>query len=308
MFTHLHVHTEYSLLDGVSRIPKLVRRAQELGMDSLAISDHGSLYGVVEFYTECRDAGIKPIIGCEVYMAQGSRHDKSPSERSPFHLTVLAKDNRGYRNLMQLVTKAHLEGYYYKPRIDRELLEQYHEGLIVMSGCPTAEVPRLISGNRLEDAKEAALWYKGLFGEDGYFFEVQRHAYVPELPGINEALVTMGQELDIPLVVTNDCHYTHKEDSSLQDVLICIHTNTTIHDEKRLKMEDDSYYLKSAQEMEQLFEDCPDAVRNAERIADMCEVKLATGSFTCPAIQYPTRPTRTGTSPTCAGRGSSVYI
>ena len=287
MFTHLHVHTEYSLLDGVSRIPKLVRRAQELGMDSLAISDHGSLYGVVEFYTECRDAGIKPIIGCEVYMAQGSRHDKSPSERSPFHLTVLAKDNRGYRNLMQLVTKAHLEGYYYKPRIDRELLEQYHEGLIVMSGCPTAEVPRLISGNRLEDAKEAALWYKGLFGEDGYFFEVQRHAYVPELPGINEALVTMGQELDIPLVVTNDCHYTHKEDSSLQDVLICIHTNTTIHDEKRLKMEDDSYYLKSAQEMEQLFEDCPDAVRNAERIADMCEVKLATGELHLPSYPVP---------------------
>ena len=287
MFTHLHVHTEYSLLDGVSRIPKLVGRAKELGMNALAITDHGSLYGVVEFYSECVEAGIKPIIGCEVYVAQSSRHERGPSERSPFHMTVLAKNNRGYQNLMRLVTQAHLEGQYYRPRIDKELLERHHEGLIVLSGCPTAEVPRLISENRLQDAREAALWYKGLLGENGFFFELQSHSHVPQLPTINDALVEMSRELDIPLVVTNDCHYVHREDSSLQDVLICIHTNTTVHDDKRLKMEDDSYYLKSHEEMEDLFKDFPEAVRNTELIADMCDVKLAMGELHLPAYPVP---------------------
>ena len=287
MFTHLHVHTEYSLLDGVSRIPKLVSHASELGMDALAITDHGSLYGVVEFYAQCREAGIKPIIGCEVYAAKGSRHDKEPSERSPYHLTVLAKDNRGYKNLMRLVSRAHLEGFYYKPRIDRELLEEYHEGLIVLSGCLTAEVPRLITENRLQDARDSALWFKSLMGEDGYFLELQHHAHIPELAGVNEVLVELSQDLEIPLVVTNDCHYVHKEDSSLQDVLICIHTNTTIHDDKRLKMEDDSYYLKSTQEMEELFLDHPEALKNTWRIADMCDVTLAMSELHLPSYPVP---------------------
>ncbi len=287
MFTHLHVHTEYSLLDGVSRIPKLVAQAKALGMDSLAITDHGSLYGVVDFYTQCREVGIKPIIGCEVYVAHGSRHDRGPSERSPFHLTVLARDNQGYRNLMGLVTQAHLEGHYYRPRIDKELLEQYHDGLIVLSGCPTAEVPRLITENRLEDAREAALWYKDLLGDDGFFLELQRHAHVDQLPAINGALVEMGRELDIPLMATNDCHYVHQQDSSLQDVLICIHTNTTIHDDKRLKMEDDSYYLKDPQEMEELFQDFPEALRNTEMIAQLCNVSLATGELHLPKYPVP---------------------
>ena len=287
MFTHLHVHTEYSLLDGVSRIPKLVAHAKELGMDTLAITDHGSLYGVVEFYSQCLEAGIKPIIGCEMYVARGSRHDKVPAERSPFHLTVLARDNRGYQNLMKLATQAHLEGHYYRPRIDKELLEQYHDGLIVLSGCPTAEVPRLITENRMEDAREAALWYKDLFGDHSFFLELQRHAHVAELPAINEALVELGRELDIPLVATNDCHYVHKADSPLQDVLICIHTNTTIHDEKRLRMEDDSYYLKSPQEMVELFEDFPEAVKNTGVIAEMCDVKLATGELHLPRYPVP---------------------
>ena len=287
MFTHLHVHTEYSLLDGVSRIPKLVGKAKELGMDALAITDHGSLYGVVEFYTQCREAGIKPIIGCEVYVAQGSRHDKVPAERSPFHLTVLARDNRGYKNLMQLVTLAHMEGHYYRPRLDKELLERYHEGLIVLSGCPTAEIPRLITEHRMEDARKAAIWYKELLGQDGFFMELQEHAHVPQLPAINEAVIALGKELDIPLVVTNDCHYVQKEDAALQDVLICIHTNTTVQDEKRLKMEDDSYYLKSHDEMEEIFKDFPDALRNAERIADMCSVELATGELHLPSYAVP---------------------
>ena len=287
MFTHLHVHTEYSLLDGVSRIPKLVAKAKELAMDALAITDHGSLYGVVEFYTQCLEAGIKPIIGCELYMALGSRHDKVPSERSPYHLTVLAKDNHGYQNLTALATQAHLEGHYYKPRIDKELLERHHEGLIVLSGCRTAEIPRLITENRLQDVREAALWYKGLMGDDAFFLELQRHEHVAELPMINEALIELGRDLDIPLVVTNDSHYVHKEDSSLQDVLICIHTNTTINDDKRLKMEDDSYYLKSPQEMAELFQDFPEALRNTERIADLCDVKLATAELHLPRFPVP---------------------
>ena len=287
MFTHLHVHTEYSLLDGVSRIPKLVRRAKELGMDSLAITDHGSLYGVVEFYTECLEVGIKPIIGCEVYVAHGSHHDKVASERSPRHLTILAKDDTGYKNLMQLVTLAHLEGYYYRPRIDKELLERYHEGLIVLSGCPTAEIPRLITDGLMDEAKQAALWYKELLGENGFFFELQHHAHVEQLPAINEALTKMGPEMGIPLVATNDCHYVHTEDSALQDVLICIHTNTNIYDDKRLKMEDDSYYLKSPQEMEDLFQELPEAVANTQLIADLCNVKLATGELHLPTYPVP---------------------
>ena len=287
MFTHLHVHTEYSLLDGVSRIPKLVAHAKELGMESLAITDHGALYGVVEFYTECLEAGIKPIIGCEVYVAQGSRHDRGAASRSPYHLTVLAKNNQGYHNLIKLITQAHMEGYYYRPRIDKELLEQYHDGLIVLSGCPTAEIPRFITENRMQDAKEAATWYKELLGEDSFFLELQQHAHVEQIPAINKALIDFSGEMDIPLVATNDCHYVHKEDSELQDVLICIHTNTTIYDEKRLKMEDDSYYLKSNEEMEEIFSEHPEAVHNTQRIAEMCDVKLATGELRLPRFPVP---------------------
>ena len=292
MFTHLHVHTEYSLLDGVSRIPKLVARAKELGMESLAITDHGSLYGVVEFYTHCKEAGIKPIIGCEVYVAHTSRHEKSPSERSPHHLTVLARNNQGYKNLMRLVSQAHIEGQYYRPRIDRELLEQYHEGLIMFSGCPTAEVPRAIKEGRLDDAREAALWYSNLLGEGCYYLELQEHAYVDDLPAINNALVELSQELDLPLVATNDCHYVQKDEAGIQDVLICIHTNTTINDEKRLKMEDDSYYLKSTEEMESIFQEFPEALENTQRIADMCAVKLVTDE-----LHLPTYPVPDGSSP-----------
>ena len=287
MFTHLHVHTEYSLLDGVSRIPKLVEKAKGLGMDTLAITDHGSLYGVVEFYAHCREAGIKPIIGCETYMAIGSRHDRGPAERNPYHLTVLAKDNQGYHNLIKMISLAHLEGHYYKPRIDKELLEQFHEGLIVLSGCPTAEIPRMITESRLEDAQQAAVWYKELLGQDGFFLEIQDHAHVPQLPAINEALVQFSKELDIPLVATNDCHYVHKEDAELQDLLICIHTNTTIHDEKRLKMEDDSYYLKGHEEMEELFREFPEALTNTERIAELCNVELSMGELKLPSYPVP---------------------
>ena len=285
-FTHLHVHTEYSMLDGISRIPDLVSRTKELGMDALAITDHGTFYGVVDFFSACRDAGIKPIIGCEVYVAHGSRFDKTGTERSPNHLVLLARNNTGYKNLMQLVTQAHVEGFHYRPRIDKQLLEEYHQGLIALSGCPSAEVPRLLVDGNAEAAVGAANWYKELFG-DGYFLELQRHQHVPNLPEINQGLATLGRDLDIPLVVTNDAHYVHQIDSPLQDVYICIQTNTTINDERRLRMEDDSYYIKSPQEMALLFDDFPQALNNTGLIADICEVDLEFGQTHLPSFPTP---------------------
>ena len=285
-FTHLHVHTEYSMLDGISRIPDLVAQTGELGMDALAITDHGTFYGVVDFYSACKEAGIKPIIGCEVYVAHGSRLDKSGGERSPNHLVLLARDNTGYRNLMQLVTRSHVEGFHYRPRIDRDLLEKHHQGLVALSGCPSAELPRRIADGNMVDARAVALWYKELFG-DGYFLELQRHEHVPQISEINQGLIALGQELDLPLVVTNDAHYVRQSDSPLQDVYICIQTNTTINDEKRLRMEDDSYYIKSPQEMALLFPDFPEALANTQRIAGMCNVELEFGQTHLPKFPTP---------------------
>ena len=272
MFTHLHVHTEYSLLDGLSRIGPLVQRTRELGMDSLAITDHGALYGAIEFYTECQNAGIKPIIGCEAYVAQGSRHSKTPADKSPYHLTLLATDNTGYRNLIQLVTKAHLEGFYYKPRIDHELLEAHHKGIVALSGCLSGEIPRLIVEGQEAEARKQALWYKEVFGD--FYLEIQRHEHVPDLDHLNSALVPMSRGLDIPLVLTNDSHYVDRRDAPIQDLLICIHTNTNVQDERRLRMEDDSYYIRTPEEMAALFPELQEAYQNTERIAEMCDLKL----------------------------------
>ncbi len=273
------------MLDGISRIPSLVARTKELGMDALAITDHGTFYGVVDFYSACKEAGIKPIIGCEVYVAHNSRFDKDPSERSPNHLVLLARDNTGYRNLMQLVTKAHVDGFHYRPRIDKGILEEYGQGLAVLSACPSAEIPRLIADGNDDAAASAAGWYKELFG-DGYFLEIQRHEHVPQLPRINEGLIALGQKLDIPLLVTNDAHYVHQADSPLQDIYICIQTSTTVQDEKRLRMEDDSYFIKSPGEMTQLFPDFLPALENTQLVADMCNVELDFGQSHLP--KYPT--------------------
>ena len=284
MFTHLHVHTEYSLLDGMCRIPQLVERAKELGMDSLAITDHGVMYGAIEFYLAAREAGIKPIIGCEVYVAQTSRFSRSPSEKNHYHLILLAKNQTGYRNLIQLTTKAHLEGFYYKPRVDKELLEQYHDGLIALSGCVGGEVPRLVLEGCLQEAKQAALWYKQTFGD--FYLEIQRHP-IPELEQINQGLIAMSSELDIPLVATNDAHYVNQEDASAHDLLLCIGTNSSIHDDKRMRMAGDFFYLKSPQEMAELFSDIPQALENTGRIAEMCNLKLEFGRLHLPEIELP---------------------
>ena len=286
MFTHLHTHTEYSMLDGISRIPDLVYQVRDMGMESLAITDHGNLYGVVDFYSECKEAGIKPIIGCEVYVAHRSRHDRNAGERSPYHLVLLARDNTGYRNLMQLVTKGHLEGFHYRPRIDWELLEQNHQGLICLSGCASAEVPRLIADGDMDGARNKVMQYRDLFGE-GYFLELQRHEHVEQLPAINTGLTQLSKDLGIPLVVTNDSHYVRKHEAPFQDLYICIQTNTTVQDEKRLRMEDDSYYVKTPEEMTQLFSDYPQALENTQLIADMCKVELGFGQTHLPKYQTP---------------------
>ncbi|PKB63572.1 MAG: DNA polymerase III subunit alpha [SAR202 cluster bacterium Io17-Chloro-G2] len=274
------------MLDGISRIPDLVAQTKSLGMEALAITDHGTFYGVVDFYSACKEAGIKPIIGCEVYVAHGSHLDKTTSERSPNHLVLLARNNQGYRNLMQLLTLAHVEGFHYKPRVDKDLLEKYCDGLVVLSGCPSAEVPRLIADGNMEEAANSANWYKNLFG-DGYFLELQSHAHVENLDQINQGLISLSRDLDIPLVVTNDSHYVHQADSPLQDVYICIQTNTTVEDEKRLRMEDDSYYIKSPEEMAQLFPDHPEAVENTQVIAAMCNVELDFGETHLPKFDTP---------------------
>jgi DNA polymerase-3 subunit alpha len=284
MFTHLHVHTEYSLLDGMCSISKLIDRAKELGMDSLAITDHGVMYGVIEFYQAAKEAGIKPIIGCEIYIAPGSRFSKNTGDRNNYHLILLAKDQTGYQNLIQLTTKAHLEGFYYKPRVDKELLEQHKDGLIALSACNSGELSKLILNGRYEDAKQAALWYRKTFGD--FYLEIMRHP-IPELEAVNRYLVEMGKELDIPIVATNDTHYVKKEDASAHDILLCIGTNTTIHDEKRMKMAGDYFYLKSPEEMAELYKDIPQALENTQRIAAMCNLEMEFGRLHLPEIGLP---------------------
>ena len=285
LFTHLHVHTEYSLLDGLSRIVPLVSQARELGMDSLAITDHGNMHGAIDFYLAAKDAGIKPIIGCEMYVAPGSRHGRDPSDKSPYHLTVLSKDLTGYTNLIKLVTVAHLEGFYYKPRVDREVLERHHEGLIVLSGCPSGEVPRLILQQRMEEARDAALWYREVFGD--YFLELMTHGDVEELPAINDGLLDMHRALGIPVVATNDAHYVKQQEAPLHDVLLSIQTNTNVHDEKRLRMAEDSYYLKSPAEMQALYPELPEAISNSQLIAEMCDLELDFSTTHMPEYDVP---------------------
>jgi DNA polymerase-3 subunit alpha len=284
MFTHLHVHTEYSLLDGMCRIRQLVSRARDLGMDSLAITDHGAMYGVIEFYQAAREAGIKPIIGCEIYVAQGSRFSHNVGDKNNYHLILLAKNQTGYQNLIQLTTRAHLEGFYYKPRVDKELLEQYNQGLVSLSACLAGEVPQLILNRRYEEAKQAALWYQKTFGD--FYLEIMRHS-IPELEEVNAYLISMSRELDIPLVATNDTHYVNREDASAHDLLLCIGTNSSIHDEKRMKMAGDSFYLRSPEEMAELFQDIPQALENTERIAEMCHLDLEFGRLHLPEIELP---------------------
>jgi len=284
MFIHLHVHTEYSLLDGLCRINPLVARAKELGMNSLAITDHGSMYGVIEFYLAAKEAGIKPIIGCETYVAETSHKNRIAGDKTPHHLVLLAKNQKGYHNLIQLITKAHLEGFYYKPRVDKELLEQHHEGLIALSACAHGALARLILSGQLEEAAASASWYKQTFGD--FYLEIQRHP-IPELDQINKVLLQLSEKLDIPVVATNDVHYINRDDASSQELLLCIQTNTSIYDEKRLRMAGDFFYLKTPDEMSEMFSDLPQAIENTQKIADMCQLNIEFERLHLPQVDLP---------------------
>ena len=283
-FTHLHVHTEYSLLDGASKIPELVAYAKELGMDSLAITDHGVMYGAVEFYQECTKAGIKPIIGCEVYLAKGSHLDMT--EKTRYHLILLAENDIGYHNLMKIVSKGQLEGFYYKPRVDKDILRAYSEGIICLSACIAGEVPRLINSGNMVGARRCVQEYIDIFGKDNYFLEIQNHD-IPEEKTAAEGLRQLAQEFGIGLVATNDLHYVRREDAEAQDVLLCIQTTSNVDDPGRMRFPNDSFYLKSAEEMAELFGGYPEALENTCRIADRCNVKLEFGHLLLPEFPVP---------------------
>lgn len=284
-FVHLHVHTEYSLLDGAARIGDLVAAARDFGMPALAITDHGVMYGVVDFYKAAVAAGIKPIIGCEVYVAPQSRFDRNSSrEESPYHLVLLAENQTGYRNLLKLVSLASLEGFYYKPRVDKELLALHHQGLIALSGCLSGEVAELVANHRPEAAKKAAAAYRDIFGPGHFYLELQENG-LPEQRRVNRALVELSHNLQIPLVATNDVHYVRKQDAAVQDVLLCIQTGKTLDEENRLKFATDEFYLKSAPEMERLFAEQPEALRNTMAIAERCHVEFEFGRLHLPEYQ-----------------------
>ncbi|MGN0435807.1 MAG: DNA polymerase III subunit alpha [Wujia sp.] len=287
-FTHLHVHTEYSLLDGSAKIKELVARAKELGMKALAITDHGVMYGAIDFYKACKAAGIKPIIGCEVYVAPGSRFDRevTKGEERYFHLVLLAKNNEGYKNLSKIVSKGFTEGYYYKPRVDMEVLSTYSEGIIALSACLAGEVATALRKDNYEAAKEAALRYKNIFGDGNYYLELQDHG-IPEQRTVNAGIMRLSKDTGIPMVVTNDSHYIKADDAAAHDVLLCIQTGKLITDQDRMRYDGGQYYLKSSEEMEQLFPYAKDAIENTNKIADMCDVEIVFGEQKVPRFDVP---------------------
>ena len=284
-FVHLHIHSEFSLLDGANRIKDLPVRAKELGMKAMAITDHGVMYGAIDFYKACKKEGIKPIIGCEVYVAPRSRFDKEPIDKQYYHLILLAKNNQGYKNLSKLVSIGFTEGYYYKPRIDLEVLEKYHEGLICLSACLAGAVNQALLNGQTEKAEEIALWHKRVFGED-YYIEIQNNG-IREQVLANQKLVQLARKLDIPLVATNDAHYLKREDAYSHEILLCIQTGKRMSDEDRMKFDTDELYVKSPEEMAEYFKAFPDAIENTVKIAEQCNVEFEFGHTILPNYDVP---------------------
>lgn len=285
MFTHLHLHTEYSLLDGACRIEPLVLRAKELGMTSLAITDHGNMYGAVDFYKTCKKHGIKPIIGCEVYVAPRTRFDREKVlDKDYNHLILLCENETGYKNLIKLVSLSYTEGYYYKPRVDHDILEKYHDGLICLSACLAGEIPQAILERDYEKAKNSALWYRDVFGENNYFLELQDHG-IKEQKIVAEGIERLNAETGIPVVVTNDTHYINKDDSKIQQTLICIATNHVLGEDTGLEFHSQEFYLKSEEEMKQLFPQFPQAVENTQKIAERCNFDFEFGKTKLPYFE-----------------------
>ncbi len=287
-FTHLHVHTEYSLLDGSSKIKELTARAKELGMDSMAITDHGVMYGVIDFYRAAREVGIKPILGCEVYVAPGSRFDREngAGDDRYYHLILLAENNIGYKNLMKIVSKGFVEGYYYKPRVDLDLLETYHEGIISLSACLAGEVQKYLARGMYEEAKRSALKYSEIFGKDHFYLELQDHG-IPEQKMVNQGLLRLSQETGLEMVATNDVHYTYAEDAKAHDILLCIQTGKKVTDEDRMRYEGGQYYCKSEEEMRKLFPYAQEAIDNTHKIAERCNVEIEFGVTKLPKYEVP---------------------
>ena len=287
-FTHLHVHTEYSLLDGSNKIKEYVARVKELGMDSAAITDHGVMYGVIDFYREAKAAGINPILGCEVYVAPNSRFDREvgSDEDRYYHLVLLAENNQGYANLMKIVSLGFVEGFYYRPRVDKELLRQYHEGIIALSACLAGEVPRYLTRGLYEEARQTALEYQEIFGKDNYFLELQEHG-IPDQRLVNQQLLRMSEELHIPLVATNDVHYTYEDDVAAHDILLCIQTGKKLTDENRMRYEGGQYFVKSPEQMAELFPYALQALENTHKIAKRCHVEIEFGVTKLPRFDVP---------------------
>jgi len=287
-FVHLHVHSEYSLLDGLGRAEDLVVRATELGMPALALTDHGVMYGVIEFYQAVKKHGIKPIIGIEMYISpRGMKRRESKQDRKSHHITLLAKDSIGYHNLLQIATTAELEGFYYKPRVDKKYLAEHTEGLIALSGCGSGEIPRLILNGQWDKARQVAAWHRDAFGEGNFYLELQRHEGIPETKQVSEGLIALSGEMGIPLVATNDVHYVRSEEAKAQEILLCIQTNTTINNPKHMTMGDEGFYLKSGEEMAALFSDVPQAVENSLLIAEKCNLNLDREGYHLPVFEVP---------------------
>ena len=287
-FTHLHVHSEFSLLDGSCKIKELVAKAKELGFDSLALTDHGVMYGIIDFYKAAKEVGIKPILGCEVYLAPGSRLDKETGKNSEryYHLILLAENNKGYENLMKIVSQGFIDGFYYKPRVDYETLEKYHEGIICLSACLAGEVQRYMAKGLYEEGREAALKYEKIFGKGNYFLELQDHG-IPEQKIVNSNLVRLSKELNIDLVATNDTHYINAEDAAAHDILLCIQTGKKVADTDRMRYDGGQFYLKSEEEMRQLFPYAPEALDNTAKIAKRCNVDIEFGVTKLPRYDVP---------------------
>jgi DNA polymerase III subunit alpha len=287
-FTHLHIHSQYSLLDGLPKIDQLLDRVKELGMDSVALTDHGNMYGAIEFYKKAKERAIKPILGAELYLAfEGMRQERPGIDDAIYHLTVLVRNEEGYRNLVKLLTRAHLEGFYYKPRVDEELLRKHSAGLLALSGCLTGRISRLLLAKKTKEAEERAKTYQEIFGPENFYLELQRHPNIPEQDTVNKGLIELSKKLSIPLVATGDPHYLKREDAQAQDILMLINTGARPDDPERLTLQQDDFSLKSPEEMAEIFRDIPEAVANAQKIADACNLVLELGKTKLPTFPLP---------------------
>ena len=285
-FIHLHVHTQYSLLDGSAKVGELIQKCKELDMSSIAITDHGSMFGIIDFYKQAKKNGIKPILGSEVYVARDKYTDKETVDKKRYHLVLLAENNKGYSNLMKIVSEGYINGFYYKPRIDHDVLEEHSEGIIALSACLGGEVQQYLMNNNYDKAKEIALKYKEIFGEDNYFLELQDHGIEEQLK-VNIELRRLSQETGIPLIASNDVHYLNKKDAEVHDILLCIQTGKTVGETDRMKFPSEEFYLKSKKEMYELFPEDEEALQNTAKIAERCKVELEFGNLHLPEYTVP---------------------